>query len=46
MRTSKQDSIPVLGTRASQEADDLVAERPLLLDPTRDDPNAVRKLHS
>jgi uncharacterized protein (TIGR02646 family) len=39
MQTGKQDSFPVLGTRALQEADDLVAERPLLLDPTRDDPS-------
>jgi uncharacterized protein (TIGR02646 family) len=39
MLTGKQDSFPVLGVRAAQEPDDLSAERPLLLDPTRDDPD-------
>ncbi|PZQ65432.1 MAG: endonuclease [Phenylobacterium zucineum] len=40
MKTGKQDSFPVQGVRAALEPDDLVAERPLLLDPTRDDPDA------
>lgn len=39
MMTGKQDSFPVLGTRATGEPDDLVGERALLLDPTRDDPD-------
>jgi uncharacterized protein (TIGR02646 family) len=39
MKTGKQDSFPVLGARAALEPDDLVAERALLLDPTRDDPD-------
>ncbi|WFU61273.1 hypothetical protein [Bradyrhizobium brasilense] len=39
MKTGKQDSFPVLGRRATAEPDDLSSERPLLLDPTRDDPD-------
>ncbi|WP_175421746.1 MULTISPECIES: endonuclease [unclassified Bradyrhizobium] len=39
MQTGKQDSFPVLGARALHEPDDLVTEQPLLLDPTRDEPD-------
>ncbi len=39
MKTGKQDSFPVVGARAAGEPDNLVGERPLLLDPTRDDPD-------
>lgn len=39
MQTGKQDSFPLIGVRATQEPDDLTAERPLLLDPTRDNPD-------
>lgn len=38
MMTGKQDAFPIAGTRAGHEADDTLAERAVLLDPTRDDP--------
>ncbi|MGR9265606.1 hypothetical protein [Rhizobium leguminosarum] len=39
MLTGKKDCFPVGGTRALGESADLSLEQPLLLDPTRDDPD-------
>jgi uncharacterized protein (TIGR02646 family) len=41
----KKDAFPVTGPRAKGEADDLAAEGALLLDPTRDDPEAHLVFH-
>ncbi|AIC31314.1 hypothetical protein IE4771_PE00088 (plasmid) [Rhizobium etli bv. mimosae str. IE4771] len=38
MSTGKKDCFPIAGTRAANEAANLTLEDPLLLDPTRDDP--------
>ncbi|TCA23615.1 endonuclease [Rhizobium leguminosarum bv. viciae] len=38
MLTGKKDCFPVAGTRAANKAANLALEEPLLLDPTRDDP--------
>lgn len=40
MKTGKQDSFPIAGPRAQPEVSELVGEQALLLDPTRDDPEA------
>jgi uncharacterized protein (TIGR02646 family) len=40
MKTGKQDAFPVGGVRADSEGADLGAEKALLLDPTKDDPQA------
>jgi uncharacterized protein (TIGR02646 family) len=39
MKTGKQASFPVLGVRADREGADLSAEKALLIDPSRDDPD-------
>ncbi|WP_201859368.1 hypothetical protein [Microvirga soli] len=39
MKTGKQDAFPIAGSRAGREVDDILAERAVLLDPTRDDPD-------
>lgn len=38
MSTGKKDCFPVAGTRAANEAANLALEEPILLDPTRDNP--------
>lgn len=45
MKTGKQDAFPLAGTRADSETADLSGEQPLLLDPTRDDPNDHLKFY-
>ena len=40
MQSGKADAFPILGARATAEATDFSSERALLLDPTRDDPEA------
>lgn len=39
-QSGKKDSFPIEGVRAEQEDAELALERPMLLDPTRDDPKA------
>jgi uncharacterized protein (TIGR02646 family) len=39
MQTGKKDAFPIQGPRASAEGANVAAEKPLLLDPTSDDPD-------
>lgn len=45
MLTGKKDAFPIAGQRAMPEQADLGAERPLLLDPTRDQPSDHLRFH-
>lgn len=45
MNAGKQDAFPISGVRAETETADLAGEQPLLLDPTRDNPDEHLKFY-